>query len=109
MQVTIEIDLGPFADGFEPVGFRPPKKGENYIASNGHVNLACVDFREDELKLIVRRKRQAMTLDELKHAAEVGSFWEVRKALLAAIQSIEDLQQQVDYLQLRDERRSRTK
>lgn len=56
MLAMIEIDLGPFADGFEPVGFRPPKRGENYIASDGHVNLASVDFRADELKLIVRRK-----------------------------------------------------
>lgn len=30
-----------------------------------------------------------MTLEELKHTAEVGSFWELRKALLEAIRQLE--------------------
>lgn len=57
MQVTIDIDLGPLAEEWEAVAWRPPKNGERFVKSYNLVVLtAFSDFTNEESRLIVRRK-----------------------------------------------------
>lgn len=56
MQATIEIDLGPLADEWEAVAYRPPRRGERYAIASEKVVLSTVDGINGESYLIVRRK-----------------------------------------------------
>ena len=55
MKYEIEIDLGPLADEWEPVAFRIPIRGEQYVSQSG-----CVGLFEHGVftapRLIVRRR-----------------------------------------------------
>ena len=56
MKVEIDVDLGPMADKWEPVAFRQPERGEDYISGlTGNV-LVCNGDSVDQSRLIVRRK-----------------------------------------------------
>lgn len=55
MKIEIDVDLGEYADEWEPVAFRKPLPGEWFITDVGHPHVWS-DKDHQHPRLIIRRK-----------------------------------------------------
>ena len=84
-EITVPQELIDIAkkEGYEVVGFRPPKRGDIFYSIDGEIMSAMYDLHEHEYRFILRKKEKQLRCMTGQEFLEKGAVLFKRDTLIA--------------------------